>query len=211
MGSYYDSSANSAKIEGQTLTLPINVVESDSETKIGTITVIIHTQNFEDMTATIDVRSVNKIIPTGGPTLSAATLTYGQPLSTITLRGDMANGAEPVPGKFEWSSPSNRPAVQQNYAAAWTFKPDDNNKYVKYDPVSQALRAELCIEDGYDGGKRWETVSLLPSEQKMIIDLMEEACQKDMGRSLRDTWTDHHPAINRENQHQKKNGRCQHE
>ena len=88
---------------------------------------------------------------------------------------------------------------------------DSCGLYVKYDPVSQALRAELCIEDGYDGGKRWETVSLLPSEQKMIIGLMEEACQKDMGRSLRDTWTDHHPAINRENQHQKKNGRCQHE
>lgn len=88
---------------------------------------------------------------------------------------------------------------------------DSCGLYVKYDPVSHALRVELCIEDGYDGGKRWETVSLLPSAQKMIIDLMEEACQKDMGRSLRDTWTDHHPAINRENQHQKKNGRCQHE
>lgn len=88
---------------------------------------------------------------------------------------------------------------------------DSCGLYVKYDPVSQALRAELCIEDGYDGGKRWETVLLLPTEQKMIIGLMEEVCQKDMGRSLRDTWTDHHPAINREKPHLKKNGRCQHE
>ena len=77
--------------------------------------------------------------------------------------------------------------------------------------VSQALRAELCIEDGYDGGKWWETVLLLPSEQKMIIGLMEEVCQKDMGRSPRDTWTDHHPSINREKPHLTKNGRCQHE
>lgn len=129
LGSYYDSSANSAKIEGQTLTLPIQAVESNEAEGIGTITVTIHTGNFEDMTATINVRSVNKIIPTGEPVLSAATLTYGQPLSTITLRGDMADGAEPVPGKFEWSSPDNRPAVQEAYAAAWVFTPTDNNTY----------------------------------------------------------------------------------
>ena len=83
--------------------------------------------------------------------------------------------------------------------------------YAKYDPVSQTLRAELCIEDGNDGSQWWESVELLPSEQEMIVGLMEEICQKDMGRSLCDTWADHHPAINRANLHQKKNGRCQHE
>ena len=126
LGSYYDSGA---MIDGQTLTLPIKAVESDSETKIGTITVTIHTQNFEDMTATIDVRSVNKIIPTGGPNLSGNTLTYGQALSAITLSGNMKDGETPVPGKFEWSNPDNRPAVQENYAAAWIFTPDDNKTY----------------------------------------------------------------------------------
>ena len=81
------------------------------------------------MTATINVRSVNKIIPEGAPALSADTLTYGQPLSTITLSGGMAAGATPVPGKFEWSSPDNRPAVQDSYDAAWVFTPSDNNTY----------------------------------------------------------------------------------
>ena len=88
---------------------------------------------------------------------------------------------------------------------------DACNLYAKYDPVSRTLRAELCIEDGYDGNKRWEPVELLPSEQEMIVGLMEEICQKDMGRSLRDTWADHHLAINRAALHQKKSGRCQHE
>ena len=88
---------------------------------------------------------------------------------------------------------------------------DTCDLYAKYDPVSRTLRAELCIEDGYDGNKRWEPVELLPSEQEMIVGLMEEICQKDMGRSLRDTWADHHPAINRAALHQKKSGRCQHE
>lgn len=88
---------------------------------------------------------------------------------------------------------------------------DTCDLYAKYDPVSRTLRAELCIEDGYDGNKRWEPVELLPSEQEMIVGLMEEICQKDMGRSLRDTWADHHPAINRAAMHQKKSGRYQHE
>ena len=127
LGSYYGGSG--AKIEGQTLTLPIQAVESNEAEGIGTITVTIKSDNFEDMTATINVRSVNKTIPTGAPTLSAATLTYGQPLSTITLRGDMAAGATPVPGTFTWSSPDNRPAVQEAYAAAWVFTPTDNNTY----------------------------------------------------------------------------------
>lgn len=88
---------------------------------------------------------------------------------------------------------------------------DSCDLYARYDPVSQALRAELCIVDGYDDSKRWEPVTLMPSEQEMVIGLMEEACQKDMGRSLRDTWLDRHPAINRANTHQRKSGRNQHE
>lgn len=83
--------------------------------------------------------------------------------------------------------------------------------YAKYDPVSRTLRAELCIEDGYDGNKRWEPVELLPSEQEVIVGLMEEICQRDMGKSLGDAWADRHPAINRAALHQKKSGRCQHE
>ena len=83
--------------------------------------------------------------------------------------------------------------------------------YARYDPMSQGFRAELCIKDGYDGRKRWVTVLLLPAEQEMVVDLMEESCQKVMGRSLRDAWADHHPAINRTNLHKKKSGRNQHE
>ena len=87
---------------------------------------------------------------------------------------------------------------------------DSCDLYAKYDPVSRTLQGELCIKD-CDGGERWEPVELLPSEQEMIVGLMEEICQKDMGKSLRDAWADHHPAINRATLHQKKNGRCQHE
>ena len=87
---------------------------------------------------------------------------------------------------------------------------DTCDLYAKYDPVAQILRGELCIKE-YEGGEQWEPVEFLPSEQTMILGMMEEICQKDMGKSLRETWAEHHPAINRKNVHQKKNERCQHE
>ena len=87
---------------------------------------------------------------------------------------------------------------------------DSCDLYAKYDPVARTLQGELCIKD-CDGGERWEPVELLPSEQEMIVGSMEEICRKDMGKSLRDTWADHHPAINRKNQNQKKDRRHQHE
>ena len=87
---------------------------------------------------------------------------------------------------------------------------DSCDLYAKYDPVSRTLQGELCIKD-CDGGEQWETVDLLSSEQEMIVKSMEETCQKDTGKSLRDTWVDHHPAINKKNLQEKKNGRHQHE
>ena len=87
---------------------------------------------------------------------------------------------------------------------------DTCDLYMKYDPVSQTLRGELCIK-GYEDKEQWEPVEFMPSEKEMIIGLMEGICQKDMGKSLRDTWTAHHPAINRKNLQKKKNERCQHE
>ena len=128
LGDYY---TDGAAIDGQTLTLPIQAVESTDVEEIGTVTVVIRTDNFEDMTATIKVRSVNKILPEGEPQLSANALTYGQALKEITLSGTMwdSKNNKDVPGTFTWSSPENRPAAQESYSAAWTFTPDDNDAY----------------------------------------------------------------------------------
>ena len=129
LGDYYSGSG--AEITGQTLSLPIRETDSDREAEIGTVAVIIHTGNFEDMEAVIHVRSVNKIIPEGTPKASPEFITYGQALNAVTLSGtmrDMENNRD-VPGTFTWSSPENRPAVQEKYAAAWVFTPEDNDTY----------------------------------------------------------------------------------
>ncbi len=82
--------------------------------------------------------------------------------------------------------------------------------YVKYDPVSNALRGELCIM-GYEDKKRWEPVEFLPEEQEVIIGMMEEACRKDGGKALRETWMEHHPVFSIKNLQEKKHGRKQNE
>ena len=56
---YYDSS-DPAAISGTTLTLPVKAVTSDTEGRIGTITVTISYKNFADVDATINVNRVNK-------------------------------------------------------------------------------------------------------------------------------------------------------
>ncbi|RKJ50017.1 hypothetical protein D7Y09_14875 [bacterium 1XD42-1] len=125
---YYTSGA---VIDGQILTLPIEKVDSQDAKEIGTVTVIIHSGNFEDMPATIHVQSVNKILPEGKPILSAASITYGQQIGSIILSGVMRDNVnnKDVPGTFVWSNPHNRPAVQEKYDAAWTFTPKDNENY----------------------------------------------------------------------------------
>ena len=71
-------------------------------------------------------------MPTGVPTLSTTTITYGQPLSTITLSGSMQDGGKPVTGTFAWADPDAAPNAG-SYEAPWTFTPDNGDLYV---PVS---------------------------------------------------------------------------
>ncbi|WP_305205619.1 S-layer homology domain-containing protein, partial [Faecalibaculum rodentium] len=127
LGSYYDSGA---MIDGQTLTLPIKAVESDSETKIGTITVTIHTQNFEDMTATINVRSVNKqSVDISGVTLTGRTYN-GSPIeyqqtATASVDGKTVNVNGFV---YTWDTPNHAAPVNAgNYTLTVSVDPEDRN------------------------------------------------------------------------------------
>ena len=127
LGSYYDSGA---MIDGQTLTLPIKAVESDSETKIGTITVTIHTQNFEDMTAAIDVRSVNKqSVDISGVTLTGRTYN-GSPIeyqqtATASVDGKTVNVNGFV---YTWDTPNHAAPVNAgNYTLTVSVDPEDRN------------------------------------------------------------------------------------
>lgn len=122
---YYSTGAN---IANNKLVLPIEAAEGTPK-DIGTITVTISSTNFEDITATIMVKSVDKIVPAGEPVLSVATITYGQSVSTIMMSGTLDDGAgEKVPGTFTWDKPDAVPNAG-SYSAKWTFTPDNPALY----------------------------------------------------------------------------------
>ena len=86
-------------------------------------------KNYEDYTITVTLTGTDKKVPTGAPTLSTTTITYGQSLSTIALSGSMQDGAETVTGTFTWDAPTTTPDAG-SYEAHWTFTPADGNLYV---------------------------------------------------------------------------------
>ena len=81
---------------------------------------------------TITVTATNKIVPTGEPTLSATTLTYGQALSAIKLSGKLHDNVnnKDIEGTFTWADGTVKPSVG-SYEAAWKFTPTDGNTYAE--------------------------------------------------------------------------------
>ena len=83
---------------------------------------------------TITVTATNKIVPTGEPTLSATTLTYGQALSAIKLSGKLHDNVnnKDVEGTFTWADGTVKPSAG-SYEAAWKFTPADGDTYTEAD------------------------------------------------------------------------------
>ena len=81
---------------------------------------------------TITITATNKIVPTGEPTLSATTLTYGQALSAIKLSGKLHDNVnnKDVEGMFTWADSTVKPSAG-SYEAAWKFTPTDGDTYIE--------------------------------------------------------------------------------
>ena len=130
LGDYYTSCASVDK-DGM-LTLPINKVDSNNTGSIGTVTVKVTTDNYEDITLTVNVSAVNKDVPKldGTVTLTPAKLTYGDKLSKITASGTMKDSLnETVAGSFTWKLPEHIPGAG-TYEAEWIFTPEAEDKYI---------------------------------------------------------------------------------
>ena len=127
---YY--AVGTATIENGRLILPIRAVETKETGSIGSVKVKVSTTNYHDFTLTVNVNATNKIVPTGEPTLSTKTLTYGQTLSAIKLSGTMKDGDKTVPGMFAWVDGTVKPSAG-SYEAAWKFTPTDGDTYAESD------------------------------------------------------------------------------
>ena len=123
-----------ARVEDGKLILPIQAVETSTESNIGTVTVKVTSGNIVDFDLTINVNATNKIVPTGTPTLSKTTLAWGEQLSTIALSGTMTDptdSTKTVKGKFEWVTPGAAKEKIGEYEVAWKFTPDENAVYTE--------------------------------------------------------------------------------
>lgn len=121
---------NTAKIDEDRLSIPIQAVDFKTEEKVGTIRVKLISENFADSTLTIELYAVNRMIPTGTPTLSKTSITYGEPLRTITLSGMMKDGNEDVAGTFAWANGTVKPNAGKPHVT-WIFTPTNTEKYVQ--------------------------------------------------------------------------------
>ena len=126
---YYTSGA---RVEDGKLILPIQAVKTETTDSIGSVQVKVSTTNYLDFTLTINVNATNKIVPTGEPTLSATTLTYGQALSAIKLSGKLHDNVnnKDVEGTFTWADGTVKPNAG-SYEAAWKFTPTDGATYAE--------------------------------------------------------------------------------
>ena len=112
------------KVNNGVLTLAVNNVNSSTEGNVATVTVAVETDNYKDITLTVQLNAVNKAVPVGAPTLSTRTITYGEKLNTIKLFGTMRVNGAAVKGTFAWAEPYFCP-TSDTYTATWVFTPED--------------------------------------------------------------------------------------
>ena len=145
---YYTSGA---KVENGELTLPIQKNDVETTGSVGTVTVVIKSANYEDITLTVNVSTKNRITPTGTPTLSKNAIIYGDALNAIALSGklhDNVNNVD-VDGTFEWVDGTHIPVVGNGtYAAEWIFEPTDTEKY-----LTVSGRSNITVEKARQYGK----------------------------------------------------------
>ena len=133
-GGYYDATKGNAEVKDGKLILPIQAVKTSTESNIGTVTVMVTSGNIVDFPLLINVDATNKIVPTGEPTLSTKTLTYGQALSAIKLSGKLHDNVnnKDIEGTFTWANGTVKPSAG-SYEAAWKFTPADGDTYTEAD------------------------------------------------------------------------------
>ena len=97
---YYTSGA---KVENGELTLPIQKNDVETTGSVGTVTVVIKSANYEDITLTVNVNATNKLVPTvTAPTANA--LTYNGAEQALVTAGKTTGGTMLYRlGDSEWS------------------------------------------------------------------------------------------------------------
>ena len=135
-----------AKVENGELTLPIQKNDVKTTGSVGTVTVVIKSTNYENITLTVNVSAKNKLTPVlaGTLTLTPTKITYGEPLSKIKITGTMQDPitGDEVNGTFAWKDDTIKPAANDSYEAEWIFTPAEG--YEEYATVTGNVKVPVA-------------------------------------------------------------------
>ena len=123
-----------AKVENGKLTLPIQKNDVETTGSVGTVTVVIKSANYEDITLTVNISAKNKLTPVMDGKITASKITYGQALSDSSITGKMKdpNTGDEVKGTFTWQNPDTvLDASDLGSDAEWKFTPTDKAAYTE--------------------------------------------------------------------------------
>lgn len=152
--SYYGFAEVRSGIEDGKLALKFNKTGT-TEGSIGTITVKVHSDNYQDITLTINILATDKIVPQlkGTLKLTPSEITYDEKLSNITISGTMTAEGSEIDGTFAWNNPD---AVLNagNQQATWKFTPADTQNYAETTGtttvrVNKAEQSGAVLMDNY--------------------------------------------------------------
>lgn len=127
----------------------------NTEGSIGTITVTVHSDNYEDITLKFNIKATAKIVPQleGTLKLTPSEITYGEKLSNITISSTMTAEGSEIDGTFAWNNPD---AVLNagNQQATWKFTPADTQNYAETTGtttvrVNKAEQSGAVLMDNY--------------------------------------------------------------
>ena len=98
--------------------------------KVGTITITVITDNYENISLPIEVFAENKILPEldGSVSLSKTAITFGESLDSIIVSGTMKDGDTTVEGTFSWAA-SKELYPAGTHEVEWIFTPTNSGKY----------------------------------------------------------------------------------
>lgn len=179
LGDYYNSGA---KIESDSLSLPVLAVNSNQEKEIGTITVTVKSTNFNDFDVKIKVLNNNKKIPSGTVAING-TLTYGQSLNDLAISANMIDQTTQtkVAGTIKWVD-SNVILDVGKHLVEWIFIPSDNNYatvsgFEEVDVAKKVVKATLGIEG--NPTKEYDGTTSLPAQAKIVVSNVEGILEND--------------------------------
>ena len=126
-----DTFAPSVDSKTGLLTLEASKRNSSTEGPIGTITVKVSTDNYEDILLTVNVSATNKLVPVPEGAVTATAITYGQTLDVSAITGIMKDGDTEVPGTFAWQDPDRILTAGTHTGVEWKFTPSDTRIYAE--------------------------------------------------------------------------------